>query len=883
MIDHNELLPEGRELGGFRIEKAIGHGNMGIIYRAIQINLNRPVALKVLFKSVANDQDFVRSFFREAQAAAAFTHQNIVQAFDVGQSDDGIYYFAMELIDGGDISLQLKIRGRYEPVEALEMMIGVADGLDYGSTLRKLTHGDIKPANIMITKAGRFKLADLGLARMGGEIQGESDGIMLTPLYAAPEMINGSWEVGDPRADMYSFGATLYHMMYGEPPFYDDDYQKVIQMQLSYQHQSLKDVLENFPSNISKLVDRFLEKDPDKRFSSWGEAKQAMEQVVKDPHGSHTKKKKKVIHYHQPHSKDDDEDSDSHVSHRSHTPRKKSSAAPFIIGLVALLVIGGLGFFALNMKKDVVGKEYKQLTTRFEGKKPESVIKMIEKFVERHGTTPPEAAKDLEKYREILVNRSLFSTSDLSYQSKKIQEFESQYVRKNPVVSENFRFNLSRIESDLNSTLQNNGMIFHLPFNDTITNHADFYSPPKIKVNHGSIEYITAQVDKGIEFTGQSILYGDINRLRFSNNSKFTISFWINPKAKDFPILGKCEIDNGKISRGYLISLSEGKLLCEFFENSDDKKLAVKTNKELSDSNWNHVVITYDGNSPAISLNGSETEVESLSSSLSGDFACTGPFVVGFKNMKATLDDIRIWNRNLNEKELNELNKYRSISELEKVTGQYQDIKTKIQSMNLNINSEGPKKTDPDVGPPDNNNDGIKHPDFRKYVDTLQKMKANPGLWEENAAEAAGLSQNIGRDIPEHEKRMSIFAKHVRNADQRFYSLLSETKELKGTQVTTGPCKGFEFVGFGNGSLVLRETSRIGRILHIYDIKMPKSVPAINGVINIMLIKGMLKEDSPEVFIFATIMGYDMNYRALKDNGRFPVLVEGLYNDLGGR
>ena len=182
MIDHSELLPEGREIGGFRIDKAIGHGNMGIIYRAIQINLNRPVALKVLFKTVAEDQDFVRSFFREAQAAAAFTHQNIVQAFDVGQSDDGIYYFAMELIDGGDISLQLKQTGIYDPVDALEKMLGVADGLDYGSTLRKLTHGDIKPANIMITKNGTFKLADLGLARMGGEIQGESDGLMLTPL-----------------------------------------------------------------------------------------------------------------------------------------------------------------------------------------------------------------------------------------------------------------------------------------------------------------------------------------------------------------------------------------------------------------------------------------------------------------------------------------------------------------------------------------------------------------------------------------------------------------------------------------------------------------------------------------------------------------------------
>ncbi|NQZ57352.1 MAG: serine/threonine protein kinase, partial [Lentisphaeraceae bacterium] len=225
MINHTELLPAGRELGGFKIVESIGRGNMGLIYKAVQINLNRPVALKVLFKSIAKDEDFVRSFFREAQAAAAFTHQNIVQAFDVGETDDGFYYFAMELIEGGDISQKLTSDGAFSPRNALEYILGIADGLDYGSTLRKLTHGDIKPANIMITPEGVARVLDFGLARSdGGQSSSSSPdaetltsplpraptapGLVLgTAAYMSPEQARGRRV--DKRTDIWSFGVVV--------------------------------------------------------------------------------------------------------------------------------------------------------------------------------------------------------------------------------------------------------------------------------------------------------------------------------------------------------------------------------------------------------------------------------------------------------------------------------------------------------------------------------------------------------------------------------------------------------------------------------------------------------------------------------------------------
>ena len=878
MIDHNELLPEGREVGGFRIEKAIGHGNMGIIYRAIQINLNRPVALKILFKSVAEDQDFVRSFFREAQAAAAFTHQNIVQAFDVGQTEEGIYYFAMELIEGGDISLQLKLRGVYDPVEALEKMLGVADGLDYGSTLRKLTHGDIKPANIMITKAGTFKLADLGLARMGGEIAGESDGIMLTPLYAAPEMINGTWSVGDPRADMYSVGATLYQMMYGKPPFYDDDYHQVIQMQLTHQHQPLKSLIDKFPANISKLVDRFLEKDPDKRFENWSEAKHAMEVALKDPHGTHTKKKKKVIHFHQNEDGgDQSSDSESRSSYRPSSKKKKSST-PIIIALAALLAIAGLGYFAMNMKKDVAGQEYKELTARFKGKKPEAIIKLIENFVSRHGTTPPEAEKDLAKYRSMLDNRSLFDFGDLSHQEKMISEYEDQYKKKNPVLAENFRFNLSSIEKELNNNLKNNSLIFHLPYNSDLENHANFYSIKKISVNNGAVKYITAQVDKGVYFTGQSIVYGDISTLRFNSSSRFTVSLWLNPKQTDFPILGKCETSNGKISRGYLLSMSEGKLLVEFFEDSDSKKLAVKSKKELSQSSWNHIVVQYNGKSASLVINGMDAECDTISNSLEGDFSCTGPFVVGFRNMKAVVDDVRIWTRNLTDKELKELNGFRSITELETLTGRYHSIKKKIK--NQKTPDKNPDNPDnPDVGP--KNQDGIDHPAYENYVNSIKRLKKNIYKWETEAAEASNIAAKIAADIKEDKESFIIFNKSVRNANDEFYSLMQKAPQLQGMSITGGKLKGQTISKISGNLILTKETSdRLGSILNRYSLNDYRSIEAYNSIIITMIDNNLFKTELPGPYIFAMIIGDDELRERLVNSNRFPLLIKGLQRDL---
>ena len=337
-----DILPSGTEINGFRIVDKIANGNMGMVYRAIQINLNREVALKVLFPQTTEDEDFVRGFFREAQAAAAFTHQHIVQAYDVGKTDDGLYYFAMELVDGGDIQEKIKAQGSLNPTDALSMLIGIADGLHHGNTTRQLTHSDLKPANILLTKHGVAKLADLGLARMGGEIQGESDGIMLTPLYAAPEMINQTWQVGDPRADIYSFGATLYEMIIGAPPFNDSDYNKILDMHLHNKHVPMTVLNPEIPKPISAFVDSLLEKQPEHRPQDWLIVKQAMDKLLRAPK-AHLKKKK-VFHVN---------------SANHHHKAKKKSPKALIFILAALIAAGVFLVFVLPNKKTEVTKPTK--------------------------------------------------------------------------------------------------------------------------------------------------------------------------------------------------------------------------------------------------------------------------------------------------------------------------------------------------------------------------------------------------------------------------------------------------------------------------------------------------------------------------------------------
>jgi serine/threonine protein kinase len=319
---NDRKIKRGTKIAGFEVLSYLSSGNTGAVYKAHQTSLNRHVALKVLHPEVAADPDFLRGFFREARSAAAINHSNIVQAYDVGEAD-GYHFLAMELIDAGDCRQLVDKQGPLQPKQALEIIRAVADGLSHGFQFRGLTHGDLKPANILLTSEGKPKLADLGLARMNGD-NDSSEGIELTPDFAAPEVITGKWQPGDPRADIYSLGATFYYLIAGHPVFQGESYKDVLQMHQFTPPPSLNIIVPTCSVAIAKFAARMLAKSPDERFAGWPELLEEIDKLlnVRAP-------KIKSVHV---------------LPHRIHQPSDIKRSTGYIIGLIAAGLAAGLLF-----------------------------------------------------------------------------------------------------------------------------------------------------------------------------------------------------------------------------------------------------------------------------------------------------------------------------------------------------------------------------------------------------------------------------------------------------------------------------------------------------------------------------------------------------------
>ncbi|MGC4031220.1 MAG: serine/threonine-protein kinase [Tepidisphaeraceae bacterium] len=217
-----------QQIPGYTIISKLGKGAMATVYKARQISLQRDVAVKVLPKKSSESAEFVERFVKEGRAAARLSHNNIVQAIDVGSTVDNIHYFVMEYIEGRtlyDVMQPPPVgEGRnFTEAEALDIGIQIADALAHAH-LKGLIHRDVKPKNIILTNHNVAKLTDLGLARDASDKQAaesEAGKAYGTPYYISPEQIRGDLDI-DPRADIYSLGATLYHLVVGRAPFDGD-------------------------------------------------------------------------------------------------------------------------------------------------------------------------------------------------------------------------------------------------------------------------------------------------------------------------------------------------------------------------------------------------------------------------------------------------------------------------------------------------------------------------------------------------------------------------------------------------------------------------------------------------------------------------------------
>ncbi len=204
---------------GYQILRKLGQGAMAKVYLARQISLDRLVAIKILPKDFSENANFIARFKKEGRSAASLSHNNIVAAYEIGETN-GLHYFVMEYVDGDTVYDRIVARKRIPEREALDIIRQVATALEHAHD-RGVVHRDIKPRNIMMTVSGVAKLADLGLARMMSDralAESEAGRAYGTPYYISPEQIQGKIDIGPP-ADIYGLGATFYHMVTGKVPY----------------------------------------------------------------------------------------------------------------------------------------------------------------------------------------------------------------------------------------------------------------------------------------------------------------------------------------------------------------------------------------------------------------------------------------------------------------------------------------------------------------------------------------------------------------------------------------------------------------------------------------------------------------------------------------
>ena len=262
-------LSRGSVIADFIIRRAIGQGGMGTVYLSHQITLDRPAALKILAESYANNAEFVALFIKEARAAAKLNHPHIVQAYAVGE-DEGLLYFAMENIDGETMKDVLEREGVIPVDQALNVIQQIAEALNYAWIEQKLIHCDIKPDNIMLTSTGRAKLADLGLARVTGDMNdAEDDEVMGTPQYISPEALTGA--PMDTRSDIYSLGATFYQFVTGRLAFDGSTAAEIAKKHLTEPLIPPRAVNKDIPESVSRIIIKMMAKNPSMRYQDASE------------------------------------------------------------------------------------------------------------------------------------------------------------------------------------------------------------------------------------------------------------------------------------------------------------------------------------------------------------------------------------------------------------------------------------------------------------------------------------------------------------------------------------------------------------------------------------------------------------------------------------
>ncbi|HID53677.1 MAG TPA: hypothetical protein EYP41_16790 [Anaerolineae bacterium] len=271
----------GTTLGKYKLYARIGSGGMARVYKAYQPSLDRYVAVKVMHAHLAEEDEFVQRFEREAASVARLRHPHIVQVYDFAVENE-LYYMVMEFIAGPTLNAELDVRSLSDEPFTLEetslIITNLASAIDYAH-VRGMIHRDIKPANIMFTNEGQIVLADFGIARMRGTPTFTMTGMIAgTPAYMSPEQARA--KRGDTRSDIYSLGVILYEMITGRQPFTSDSPIDILRQQAETPLPPPASFKSGIPPAVEEVLYKVLEKEPDDRYQTAGDLARALQQAT---------------------------------------------------------------------------------------------------------------------------------------------------------------------------------------------------------------------------------------------------------------------------------------------------------------------------------------------------------------------------------------------------------------------------------------------------------------------------------------------------------------------------------------------------------------------------------------------------------------------------
>src|SRR3954463_5176848 len=295
----------GSQIPGYQLLGMVGKGAMAKVYKGKQLSLDRIVAIKVLPKRMSENGEFVDRFYKEGRAAARLSHKIIVQAIDVGSPPDNFHYFVMEYVEGKTLYDLMQPppvgEGRNFPEhEALNITIQIAEALAHAHR-RGLIHRDVKPKNILLTPQGVAKLTDLGLAREKDDkeaAESEAGKAYGTPYYISPEQIRGEVDI-DFRADLYSLGATMYHMVTGRPPFDGDTPSAVMHKHLKQPLVPPDHLNTALSAGIGEVIEVAMAKNRDERYHGTEEMLEDLKLVRAGEAPVHARRSVSLEHIHQ--------------------------------------------------------------------------------------------------------------------------------------------------------------------------------------------------------------------------------------------------------------------------------------------------------------------------------------------------------------------------------------------------------------------------------------------------------------------------------------------------------------------------------------------------------------------------------------------------------